>query len=139
MGQAMSTGLGVLLAKQIAIVVAKAMASTVFKSVIFAAIKKVGIAIIIKTAVGKVLLSLLALVGISGIPVAWIILPLIGAMLYHDYKNFPQKLARKVPNEVSAGILRDFKNINNGILKEMVALITDELFRYLTDPSNKQS
>lgn len=90
MGKIMGTQMGHVLMRYIATAVSKALASTAFRSAIVAAIKKIGVGILIKTIVGKAIIALLALVGISGIPVAWLLLPIIAGVLYYEYKHFPE-------------------------------------------------
>lgn len=126
-GKFMVTGMGKILLQQISLIVTKALAAGVLKSAILIAVKKVGIGILIKTVVGKAILALLALVGIAGIPLAWVIIPLIGILLVYEYQTFPEKLADKIPDSISSGVSSDFENINNSILKEIVNVVSNEL------------
>ncbi|MEM6343405.1 MAG: hypothetical protein AAF927_05975 [Bacteroidota bacterium] len=131
-GKFMATGMGKILMQQIGIVVAKALASGVLKSVILMAIKKIGVGILIKTVVGKAIIALLALVGITGIPLAWIIIPIIAGVLIYEYNSFPEKLAEKIPNSVAANINSNFESLNNTVVEEIVSVITGDLVGHLT-------
>jgi hypothetical protein len=87
---------------------------------------------LIKTAVGKALFALLALIGISGIPIAWIIIPIIAGILIYEYNTFPEKLADKIPSSVADNINSNFQGLNNTIVQEMVTVISAELVNHLT-------
>ncbi|MBK8563552.1 MAG: hypothetical protein IPN76_09445 [Saprospiraceae bacterium] len=131
-GKFMATGMGKLLLKQISVVVAKALAAGVFKSAILLAIKKIGVGILIKTVVGKAILALLALIGISGIPIAWIIIPIIAGILVYEYNSFPEKLADKIPKSIASNIRNNFEELNNTVVQEIVKVISNELVNQLT-------
>lgn len=117
----------VMLMQIIRMSVQKVAASAALKMAIYAAIKKVGIGLVVKTVAAKAILALLALVGISGIPIAWVILPILGVMLVRDYKNFPAKLAQEVPSSITSGIKEKFDVMNTAILEDMIKESWDNL------------
>lgn len=126
-GKFMATGVGKILIHKIALVVGKAIASGLFKSAILAAIKKIGIGILIKTVVGKAILALLALVGISGIPLTWVIIPIIVGILAYEYNTFPEKLANKIPDSIVENIQNDFQKMNITITEEIMSHVINQL------------
>lgn len=136
-GKIMGTQMGHMLLRYIATAVSKAIASTAFRSAVIATIKKVGIGILIKTIVGKAILALLAMIGISGIPMLWIILPLIATVLYIEYKNFPSKLSNKLPDTIASGIINNFDTLNldvsNNIIKGVAKEFIDEITKLKKD------
>lgn len=132
MGKVMGTHMGHMLVRYIAAAVSKALASAAFKAAILATIKKVGITILIKTIVGKALLALLALVGISGVPIAWIILPLIAAVLYYEYHHFPERLSQKLPDTIADSINNNFESLNLNVSKNIVSAVAREFIDEIT-------
>jgi hypothetical protein len=131
-GKMMGTQMGHMLLRYIAMAVSKAMATTAFRAAVVTAIKKIGIGILIKTIIGKAIIALLAMVGISGIPVLWLILPIIAGVLYFEYTNFPTKLSEKLPDSISDGIISNFDTLNLDVSNNIVAGVAKELIDELT-------
>lgn len=131
-GKLMATTTGKIMLKELGVIISKAIATEAFKSVLLVAIKKVGVGILVKTAVGKAIVALLALVGISGIPIAWIILPIIAGILIYEYNNFPENLAEKIPSSIAESIGKDFGKMNDMVAKDIVKVVMDNFVGYAT-------
>ncbi len=131
-GKIMGTQMGHMLLRYIATAVSKALASTAFRSAIIATIKKIGIGILIKTVVGKAIIALLAMIGISSVPIVWIILPLIAGVLYFEYKNFPSKLSDKLPDSIADGIMSNFNTLNLDVSNNIIKGVAKEFIDGIT-------
>lgn len=121
----------ILIVKTLNVAIAKVMTSAALKTALLATIKKVGIGILIKTAVGKALIALLALVGIAHVPVVWIILPILAAFLVYEYFTFPEKLAGRIPDEVTAIVDSKFGELSDTVARGAVMSILDEVVKEL--------
>lgn len=131
--KAMSTTWGkIALQRLLTAVIQKVMASAALKSAILTTIKKVGIGILIKTAIGKALVALLAAVGIAHVPIAWVILPIIGVFLAHEYFTFPRKLAERVPSAIRNAMNDRFGELNERITLAATHAIFTMLEREIT-------
>ena len=90
--------------------------------------KKIGLTAIIKTAVGKIIIAALtALLGIIGIPVAWLLVPIIAGILVYEYKKFPDKLAESVSKKVRKTINEKFTEINDSIVYGILNMIAENI------------
>jgi hypothetical protein len=120
LGKFMATSAGKMLAYKLAGVVAHVVASAAFKTAIVAVIKKIGVSILIKTVVGKVILLILASIGITGIPIFWIIAPIIAGILVYEYIHFPAKIAEKVSLEAEKSLRLEFDALNISVVQELI-------------------
>jgi hypothetical protein len=121
MTKAMAGGMGKVLVTKIASIVASVVGSSAFHTAVVAVVKKIGLTVLVKTVVGKAIIALLALLGISTtVPIAWIILPLIAGLLVWEYKTFPEKLANKVPGEVVTAIRSKFDQLNESVSASVI-------------------
>jgi uncharacterized membrane protein len=123
----LATGAGKLFLRKIYVIVSHALASATFKTALIASLKKIGIGILVKTMIGKAIIALLALVGISQIPVAWVVIPIIAGILVYEYQHFPEQLAEKLPSEITESIDEQFEDLNSSIVKEMIKAIMSQL------------
>lgn len=132
---ALSTAAGkIALKEMIVIVVKKVSASAVLKTAIMTTLKKVSLAALMKTIIGKAMIAGMAAVGIAHVPAAWVILPVIGGFLIYEYKNFPSKLADKVPKEVGRMIRSRYTEINDGIIASIASNAFSSLIKEVTKP-----
>lgn len=117
----LATGAGKMLAAKLAVVISHTFASSAFHAAIVAGVKKVGVTVIVKTAIGKAIIALLALLGITAtIPLVYIILPIIGVVIAYEYNKLPEKLADKVPDEVVASLRPKFTELNETITSSLL-------------------
>lgn len=117
----LATGAGSMLLAKMAVIVGHVVVSSAFHTMIVAAIKKVGVTVLVKTAVAKALVAVLVLLGISTtIPIWMIVLPIIVALLHHEYKHLPKKLADEVPSQVTQVLRGKFDEMNRQITEALV-------------------
>lgn len=117
----LATGAGKMLVSKMAVVISHTVASSAFHAAIVTGVKKVGVTVLVKTAIGKAIIALLALLGITAtIPLAYIILPIIAVIIAYEYNKLPEKLADKVPGEVVASLRPKFKELNEEITVALV-------------------
>ena len=123
----LATGAGKVLLAKMAVIVGHVVVSSAFQTVMVAAVKKVGVTVLVKTAVGKAIIAVLALLGIStAIPVIFIVLPIIVGLLVYEYKHLPEKLAKEVPSQVTQVLRGKFDEMNQQITEALVNGVFDE-------------
>ncbi|MGB7300590.1 MAG: hypothetical protein WBD34_14810 [Burkholderiaceae bacterium] len=138
--QALATASGKMMLKNIIVAVVKKVASSaIIKTTIFTTLKKVGIAALMKTVIGKAIIATFAVFGITAVPIAWVLIPLIGAFLIYEYTHFPDKLASKVPSEVVSSLRSHFGKINTSIVDNIVKQAWDLLQIEITKVRKKST
>jgi len=108
------------------------MASVALRTALLSTIRKAGVAILIKTAIGKALLVLLAVVGLAHVPAVLIVLPILSGFLVYEYNTFPEKLAKRIPDEVVGIVDTKFGNISDEIAPNLTSAILAEFVSALT-------
>lgn len=117
----LATGAGKMLVSKMAVIVGHAVASSAFHAAIITGVRKVGVTVLVKTAIGKAIIALLALLGVTAsIPLVYIILPIIAIIIAYEYNKLPEKLANKVPGEVVAELRPKFTELNEEITKSLL-------------------
>lgn len=105
-----------LLSTHIAATVMKILSSSAFKAIIAGVIKKFMAAILLTSIVKAVAIKF----GISAAAVYTIVLiPIVGAYIYHEVTTFPKQLGRKVSEKVREELNGNFREININILEKI--------------------
>ncbi len=120
-GTYIATSAGKVLITKMAIVISKSISVTALKATIMSIVKKIGIGTITKTIIGKAIITILAFLGISGkVAFCLVLIPLIAWILHYEYKNFPTKLAKKIPSKLIDDFSCNFNELNSTIVKGML-------------------
>ena len=129
LGKLLASGTGKILVTKIAIVVGQVVASAAFQTAMIAIVKKIGITVLVKTAIGKAIIAVLAILGIStSIPIVWIIAPLIIGFLAYGYVHLSAKTCRQGFRARLVDVLDGkFEGINDQIIKEIISGIFSHL------------
>lgn len=119
-----STAIGVIIAK----VLTSSVVVSVLKPIVIKVLGTLSLATIAKLAIGKALIAVLGLVGISsGMPILWILLPLLVGFLAYEISNLPNKMAEQLPEQIVEGIKNEFDTMNNLIVNEMMKSLNNEI------------
>lgn len=140
-GKFVATGTGKVLILKLSAILTHLLASAAFRSAILTSIKKVGIGILLKTAIGKVVIAFLVSIGIAkagSISIGWVVLPLVGYIVWHDYKNFPKKLADKVSDGTISSIKEYFGSITEDVVSNLVKLFMRQMVDHIFGKVNKK-
>lgn len=140
LGKAFATSAGkVMVLRLVQAAVQKVMASAALQSAILAALQKVGLGALVKSAIGKAVIALLAMAGVTHVPLVLVVLPVIAGFLFLEYRRFPAKLAGRLPDEVADAVGGSFAEMNRGItaaiLAGTIAALADELAGSRTGPA----
>lgn len=113
-------------------IIAKVLSSTavisILKPILFKVLSTISLSVLIKTAIGKALLALLGIAGAAaGIPVVWILIPLIAAFLTYEISNLPTKMAKAMPEQVIKSLDAEFGSMNRMIVNEMIKELSYEI------------
>lgn len=133
-GTGVTAGAGKVLVSKIAIVLSKSISAAALKSVVMSVVKKIGLTTIAKTAVGKAVAVALTALGLSANAVFFIaLIPVIAIVLAHEYRTFPKKLAKKVPEQIIRDVREHFDELN----EQIVHNIMSELSRNISQQQTK--
>ncbi len=103
--KAVATSAGkVLITKLVVAAAGKVAASTMLKTLIATIVKKIGVAVLTKAVLIKLVLVAVPALAAVHIPVFWIVAPLVIAFVAYEMGHLPQKLADKLPPEISSKI-----------------------------------
>ena len=113
-------------------IILKILASAAFKAAIASKIQ----AIIVTSVVGGLAQLLAAKLGLTMSTIfAWAFIPILLAWMAHEAWTFPQKLASKLADEITADLQKNFEKTSsvlsdklaNMLLVEGIALLTEQI------------
>ncbi|MBP2324793.1 hypothetical protein JOF56_005178 [Kibdelosporangium banguiense] len=111
----------------IAKALAAALASAAFQKLVLIAAKKVGVTVIVQMILVKLLgVSSAGLLGI-------VVLPVIAAILYHEYRQFPAKVGNQVAEAVSARIAESGDELDDAVVGAYLDSALDAVIDYIRD------
>lgn len=120
--QASATTAGkAMLAKIITATASKLAGSKLFKVAVVAGLKKIGALLIIKAVLAKILAAMLPAVVAAKIPIFWVLIPIIGAFIYHEMKSIPRKLAEQLPPKLATEVEGAFPTIARSAAEAILA------------------
>lgn len=107
--------------------IAKVLASTAMKTMMMTAVKKIVAA--------KIVATIIALVGthLSGISVAWVIIPLLLAFFAYEVSHLPQKMGKKVSEAVKKELNGEFEKINKTITMQIVGSLSSSVINVIAN------
>lgn len=125
-----SAGMMSALAHQLGAAISHSVIAGTLKSTIISLMGHVGISALIHTKIGLIIAAFLATIGIAGKAAVFlfILAPIVFGVLAYQYHKFPEKLANKLPPEVSSIVNSKFEEITIKVLQELTSSSFYHLF-----------
>lgn len=115
----LATTTGKVLLVKVGAAVSQALMSAAFKTTVLLAIKKIGLALAVKYVMIKAIVILLAAVGLAKIPIFWVLLPIIGLIIAHQFSTLPTKIANGVSPAVVEGLKSQYDSLTRDVARSV--------------------